>query len=83
MAHELVIRNGTLVDGSGSAAVSADVAIDDGLVTAVGQIDAAGQDEIDAQGHIVTPGFVDIHTHLDAQIGWDPMLTPISPLPAW
>ncbi len=78
MAHELVIRNGTLVDGSGAEAVRADVAIDNGLVTAVGPIEGAGQEEVDARGHIVTPGFVDIHTHLDAQIGWDPMLTPIS-----
>ncbi len=78
MAHEWVIRGGEVVDGTGSEPVVADVAIDAGTITAVGQIDAPGRKEIDATGHIVTPGFVDMHTHLDAQIGWDPMLTPVS-----
>jgi N-acyl-D-amino-acid deacylase len=78
MAHDLVVRGGMLVDGLGGEPTPGDVAIDDGRISAVGDLTAPGTREIDATGHIVTPGFVDIHTHLDAQIGWDPMLTPIS-----
>jgi N-acyl-D-aspartate/D-glutamate deacylase len=76
--HDLVIRNGLLVDGTGGDTFTADVAVDDGVITAIGEVSGKGAKEIDAAGHIVTPGFVDVHTHLDAQIGWDPMLTPIS-----
>jgi N-acyl-D-amino-acid deacylase len=76
--HDLVIRNGLVVDGTGAEPYSADIAIDGKQITAIGEISAQGQKEIDATGHIVTPGFIDVHTHLDAQIGWDPMLTPIS-----
>ncbi len=76
--HDLVIRNGLVVDGTGAEAVKADVAIEGDSIVAIGEVAAPGRSEIDAEGHIVTPGFVDIHTHLDAQIGWDPMLTPIS-----
>lgn len=76
--HDLVIRNGLVVDGTGSEPVRADVAVDGDVITAIGEISESGKKEIDADGHIVTPGFVDVHTHLDAQIGWDPMLTPIS-----
>lgn len=78
MSHDLVIRNGQLIDGTGAAPVRGDVAIDGDTITAVGKVDAAGAKEIDAAGHAITPGFVDIHTHLDAQIGWDPFLTPLS-----
>ena len=78
MAHDIVIRGGQLVDGTGAEPVAGDLAIDDGRITAVGAVDGAGRQEIDAEGHLVTPGFVDIHTHLDAQIGWDPDLTPVS-----
>jgi N-acyl-D-aspartate/D-glutamate deacylase len=78
MAHDLVIRNGRLIDGTGGAPVRGDLAIDGDTITVVGQVDSPGRREIDAGGHAVTPGFVDIHTHLDAQIGWDPDLTPIS-----
>jgi len=78
MAHDLVIRGGNVVDGMGNAAQLADVAIDGATITRIGQVEAPGRQEIDAHGHAVTPGFIDIHTHLDAQIGWDPMLTPIS-----
>jgi N-acyl-D-aspartate/D-glutamate deacylase len=78
MAHDLVVRNGLVVDGTGAQPSRADIAINDGSITAVGVVAELGAEEIDAQGRIVTPGFVDIHTHLDAQIGWDPMLTPLS-----
>lgn len=78
MTHDIVIRNGTLVDGSGGDLASGDLAIDDGHISAIGDVPGKGSDEIDATGQLVTPGFVDLHTHLDAQIGWDPMLTPIS-----
>lgn len=77
MSHDLVIRGGTVVDGTGRAAFHGDVAIDDGRITAVGKVDGGGQREIAAEGLTVTPGFVDIHTHLDAQIGWDPDCTPL------
>ena len=78
MAHDLVVRNGTLIDGTGTVPTRGDVAIDGDTITAIGQIDDPAKREIDADGLAVTPGFVDIHTHLDAQIGWDPDLTPIS-----
>jgi len=74
VAHDIVIRGGQIVDGTGSEPVHGDLAIDDGVLTAVGQVEGEGRQEIDAGGHLVTPGFVDIHTHLDAQIGWDPTL---------
>jgi N-acyl-D-aspartate/D-glutamate deacylase len=73
MAHDLVIRGGTVVDGTGSQAREADVAVDGDRVVAVGKIDGKGRREINAKGRFVTPGFVDIHTHLDAQIAWDPI----------
>jgi N-acyl-D-aspartate/D-glutamate deacylase len=73
VAHDLVVRNGTVVDGTGSTPVRADVAIQGDRVTAVGVVEGSeGAREIDAEGCIVTPGFVDIHTHLDAQLAWDP-----------
>lgn len=78
MAHDLVIRNGRLIDGTGALPQSADIAVDGDRVTAIGDVSDPGTQEIDAAGLAVTPGFVDIHTHLDAQIGWDPYLTPIS-----
>jgi len=78
MPHDLVIRNGHILDGTGADRVRGDVAIDGDTITHVGTVDGEGKREIDAAGHAITPGFVDIHTHLDAQIGWDPYLTPIS-----
>ena len=74
--HDLVIRNGLVVDGTGSPGRRADVAIDGGLVSIVGEVPERGREEIDAEGKLVTPGFVDIHTHFDGQITWDPLLTP-------
>jgi N-acyl-D-amino-acid deacylase len=75
MTHDLVIRNGSVVDGTGAEPVNADVAIDGDRITAVGEIEDRGSREIDADGRLVTPGFVDIHTHLDAQLAWDPIGT--------
>lgn len=74
--HELVIKNAKIVDGTGAEAFVADVAIDEGRISAIGKILASGQNEIDATGLVLTPGFVDIHTHFDGQITWDPLLTP-------
>ncbi|MEY2455919.1 MAG: N-acyl-D-amino-acid deacylase, partial [Acidimicrobiaceae bacterium] len=74
--HDLVIRGGTVVDGTGSPARTADVAITDGVVTEVGAVEGAARRTIDADGALVTPGFVDIHTHYDGQATWDPLLTP-------
>ena len=78
MAHDLVIRDGLIVDGTGATAYHGDVAIDGDAIAAVGKVDGKGTREIDANGHAVTPGFVDLHTHFDAQAGWDPLLTPAS-----
>ena len=72
--HDLVITNGMVVDGTGRNARRADVAISDGLITEVGDLSSQqAQRTIDAEGHIVSPGFVDVHTHMDAQIAWDPL----------
>ncbi len=76
MAHDLIIRNGTVIDGTGAAGIRADVAVDGDRITAIGDLSAAtATREIDATGLTVTPGFVDLHTHLDAQVSWDPALT--------
>jgi len=73
---DIVIRNGTLVDGTGTPARPGEVAITNGIITEVDdKVQDQGRREIDAEGRIVTPGFVDIHTHLDAQIAWDPLQT--------
>jgi N-acyl-D-amino-acid deacylase len=76
--HDLVIRGGTIVDGTGAAPFTGDVAVDDGQITAVGAVDADAEAVIDATDRLVTPGFVDIHTHYDGQVTWDPMLSPTS-----
>src|ERR1043166_5827522 len=75
---DLVIRNGTLADGSGGPLYEADVGVRGGTIAAVGKGLAAGREEIDASGLLVTPGFVDIHTHYDGQATWDPRLQPSS-----
>ena len=74
--HDLVIRRGTVVDGTGTKGRTADVAVDGEVIVEVGHGVGPGLHEIDADGALVTPGFVDIHTHYDGQITWDPMLTP-------
>ena len=78
MTYDIVIRGGSIVDGSGSEPAKGDVAIKDGYIAAVGNVGGDATREIDATGQLVTPGFVDIHTHLDAQMGWDPDMTPVS-----
>ncbi|MGZ4755585.1 MAG: amidohydrolase family protein, partial [Acidimicrobiia bacterium] len=77
---DLVIRHGTVIDGTGRAGFAGDVAIRGDRIVAVGTVDARGTREIDATDRYVTPGFVDLHTHLDAQIGWDPLRTGCVPL---
>ncbi len=76
--HDLVIRGGTVIDGSGGAPFVADVAVDDGLIVAVGAVPGRGREEIDARGRYVTPGFVDPHTHYDGQAIWSDTLSPSS-----
>ncbi|MEK6542334.1 MAG: D-aminoacylase [Pseudomonadota bacterium] len=78
MQHDLVIRGGTIVDGSGGVPFAGDVAIDGARIVAVGQVAGAGREEIDACGCIVAPGFVDIHTHYDGQATWDSEMAPSS-----
>jgi len=73
MSHDLVIRGGTIVDGTGAAQYTGDVAVDGDRIAAMGDGVGKAKREIDARGKIVTPGFFDIHTHLDAQIAWDPI----------
>lgn len=72
--YDLMIRGGTLVDGSGLARYRADVAVKDGRIAAIGRLAGqAAERTIDAEGHVVTPGFIDGHTHFDAQVFWDPL----------
>ena len=77
-AFDLVIRNGTVIDGTGAAPIEADIGIVGKRIEAVGKISGTGAEEIDARGKLVTPGFVDIHTHYDAQAVWDSHLAPSS-----
>ena len=76
--HDLVIRNGKIVDGTGAPAFVGDIAIDGDVIASVGGEAGRGRREIDASGLLVTPGFVDIHTHYDGQVTWDPYLSPSS-----
>jgi N-acyl-D-aspartate/D-glutamate deacylase len=76
--HDLIIRGGTIVDGTGGAPFEGDVAIQGDRIVAVGEVTGSARREIDASGMIVTPGWVDIHTHYDGQATWDPLLAPSS-----
>ena len=76
--HDLVIRNGTIVDGTGSSPTTGDVAIDGASLAAVGTVEGPGRRELDADGAVVAPGWVDIHTHYDGQVSWDPVVAPSS-----
>src|SRR5215212_7318126 len=78
MSYDLVIKNGTVVDGTGAARYQADVAIADGKVAEIGKVTEGAKRTIDAHGLVVTPGFIDPHTHYDAQICWDKAISPSS-----
>ncbi|HMC39682.1 MAG TPA: amidohydrolase family protein [Acidimicrobiales bacterium] len=74
--YDLIIRGGKVVDGTGRPAVSADVAVDGDRIVEVGRVDGSARREIDASGAVVTPGWVDVHTHYDGQVTWDPEVSP-------
>src|SRR5262252_11235985 len=76
--YDLVVRNGQIADGTGGPLLDGDVAIADGKIAAIGNVSGGGREEIDAKGLLVTPGFVDIHTHYDGQATWDSRLQPSS-----
>ena len=78
MSHEIVIKGGTIVDGTGAEPFIADLAIDGGRITEIDKNIDGASEVIDARGLVLSPGFIDLHTHLDAQIGWDPDLTSVS-----
>jgi N-acyl-D-amino-acid deacylase len=75
MAADIVIKGGTVIDGTGSPGYVADVAITGGVISDVGT-GLSGRRVLDAAGQVVAPGFIDIHSHYDAQVFWDPQLTP-------
>ncbi|MET0658732.1 MAG: amidohydrolase family protein, partial [Steroidobacteraceae bacterium] len=77
-AYDLIIRNGTIVDGSGGEPYEADVAVRAGLIAAVGRVSGSGREEVDARGLLVTPGFIDVHTHYDGHVTWSDRLLPLS-----
>src|ERR1700743_1004185 len=78
MTHDLVIRGGTIADGRGGDLFDGDVAIKDGRIAEVGKVVSHGKEEIDARGKLVTPGFVDVHTHYDGQVTWSQDINPSS-----
>ena len=78
ITYDLVLRGGTVVDGRGGAPFVSDVAVKDGKIAAVGIVEGRGVEEISAVGKLVTPGFVDVHTHYDGQITWENRLSPSS-----
>jgi len=75
MAHDLLIRNGTVIDGTGKARFRADVGVRDGKIVEIGKATESGAREINADGLVVSPGFIDPHTHYDGQICWDPTIS--------
>ena len=78
VVHDTVIRGGTIVDGDGETSYTGDISIDGGRISAVGGKAEPGNREIDADGLLVAPGWVDVHTHYDGQATWDPILAPSS-----
>ena len=76
--YDLLIKGGTVVDGTGVPGRTADIAIEDGTIVDVGHISSSSRRTIEADGAIVTPGWIDVHTHYDGQACWDPLLTPSS-----
>src|SRR5712691_7116587 len=75
MAYDILIRNGTIVDGSGLPRYRADIGIADGRIVCIGTPRDSALETIDAEGHVVAPGFIDAHTHMDAQVFWDALGT--------
>ena len=78
MPWYIVIRGGRIIDGTGLAAYSADIAIQGGRIAAMGRLSGDAKRTVDADGCIITPGFIDVHTHYDVQLDWDPLATPSS-----
>lgn len=76
--HDLVIRGGTIIDGTGAEGFDGDIAVSGGVIAAIGKVNDRGVEEIDAKGQIVTPGFVDLHTHYDGQAAWGEAISPSS-----
>ena len=74
--YDLLIRNALIVDGTGQAAYSGNLAVSDGRIVAVGKVEGSGRREIDAEGKLLTPGWVDVHSHMDGQATWDPLCSP-------
>src|SRR5215510_7037376 len=75
MAYDLVIKNGVVIDGSGLPRYHADVAVKNGRIASIGRISESAREVLDAEGRVVSPGIIDGHTHMDAQIFWDPLGT--------
>ncbi|MEC9251862.1 MAG: amidohydrolase family protein, partial [Pseudomonadota bacterium] len=73
MAFDLVVKNGTVVDGTGAPGFRADIGVNEGKITAIGRLGGKAYRTVDADDHVVTPGFIDGHTHMDAQVFWDPL----------
>lgn len=78
MTVDFIIKNASVIEGTGAPATMADVAVDGGVIVSVGVVDDDAREVIDGSSHVLAPGFIDIHTHYDAQVSWDPDLTPSS-----